>query len=57
MKAYGNVITGTVGAQSLDLPTTPAARQCSAERAEHGYLCAGQALQPLSKRKTQPHRK
>lgn len=26
MKAYGNVITGTVGAQSLDLPTTPAAR-------------------------------
>jgi hypothetical protein len=37
--------------------TTPAARQCSAEWAEHGHLCAGQALQPLSKRKTQPHRK
>ncbi len=26
MKAYGNVITGTVGAQGLDLPTQPAPR-------------------------------
>ncbi len=43
--------------QAAPAATAPAARQCGAERAEHGHLCAGQALQPLSKRKTQPHRK